>query len=74
MQLDDMEPPVMIIIKIQNDLFVSRDYIYAVNRVISVKQQEKNELSCIWSMSSAIYRYSTTKTGKYVKELSLSLP
>ena len=32
----------------------------------------KNELSCIWSMFSAIYRYSITNTGEYVKELPIN--
>ena len=33
---------------------------------------EKNELSCIWSMLSTIFRYSTAKTRKYVKQQNIS--
>ena len=60
----------MTITKIQKQLFVSRECIDDITS--SGSFQEKSELSCIWSMFSAIYRYSTTKTGKYVEELPLS--
>ena len=40
-----------------------------VVRSISLNEQEKNGLSCIWSLFSTISRYSTTKTKKRVKEL-----
>ena len=40
-----------------------------VIRVISKNQKEKSELWWFLSMFSAIYWYSITKTGKYVKEL-----
>ena len=39
-----------------------------------MNQQEKNVLSCIWSMFSTNFRYNTTKTEKYVEELPLSFP
>ena len=34
--------------------------------------QKKNVLSCFWSMFSTNFGYNTTKTGKCVKELSIS--
>ena len=39
-----------------------------------MNEQKKNGFSCIWSMFSTIFRYSTTKTDQYVKDLSLSFP
>ena len=57
------------IVRIPNRQFVSHDLINDVIRFISLNEQEKNGLSCIWSMFSTISRYSTKKAGQYVKEL-----
>ena len=64
----------MAIVSIQKLQFVSRDKIDDVIRSISLNEREKHGFSFIWSMFLTIFRYSTTKTGKYVKELSLSFP
>ena len=64
----------MAIIKIQKWQFVPRDQIDDVIRSISLNEQEKNGFSSIWSTFSTSFPYSTTKTGKYVKEVSLSFP
>ena len=61
----------MAIVTIQNWKFVPHDQI---DDTISLNEQEKNGSSCIWSMFSSIFQYTTNKSGKYVKELSLSFP
>ena len=59
----------MAIVTIQNWKFVPHDQI---DDTISLNEQEKNGSSCIWSMFSLIFRYTTNKSGKYVKELPKS--
>ena len=53
---------------------MSRDQVDDVIRLISVNEQEKNVFSCIWSMFSFTFRYLTTKTGEFVKEIVSKLP
>ena len=61
----------MAIVRIQQWQFFSRDQTDDVTRSILLNEQEKNELSCIWTMCSIISRLSTKKARKYVEELSL---
>ena len=55
-------------------------YMYHVTKIMtssaSFKWSSKGKMCFldIWSMFSKTFRYNTTKTGKYVKELPLSFP